>query len=175
MRASQNLLGATWDVIDLERRAFLVIWTLQIVEGEFQMLPPKTERSRRTIELSARTLARLRRRRAVQNAARLELGTAWDDHNLVFPNGRGRYGHRAVFYKGFRRLLDASKIARSGEVNFHSLRHTAASQWILAGVDLLTVSRRLGHASASFTMDVYGHLLSGQQGPAAEALDHLIG
>lgn len=53
-------------------------------------------------------------------------------------------------------------------------RHTTASQWIKAGVDLLTVSRRLGHGSASFTMDVYGHLLSGQQRAAAEALDHLI-
>jgi len=39
----------------------------------------------------------------------------------------------------------------------------------------LTVSRRLGHGSASFTMDVYGHVLSGQQRTAAEALDHLIG
>ena len=60
-------------------------------------------------------------------------------------------------------------------MNFHTLRHTAASQWILAGVDLLTVSRRLGHSQASFTMDVYGHMLPGQQHQAAEALDHLIG
>ena len=59
-------------------------------------------------------------------------------------------------------------------MNVHTLRHTAASQWIRAGVDLLTVSRRLGHASPSFTLGVYAHMLTGQQGPAAEALDHLI-
>ena len=72
-------------------------------------------------------------------------------------------------------MVSESKVERPREVNFHTLRHTAASQWILAGVDLLTVSRRLGHTQASFTMDVYGHMLPGQQYQAAEALDHLLG
>ena len=103
------------------------------------------------------------------------MGAAWQDHDLVFPDGSGRYQYRQAFYAGFRRLLHASGIDDPGTVNFHSLRHTAASQWIKAGVDLLTVSRRLGHGSAAFTMDVYGHLLSGQQSAAAAALDHLIG
>ena len=49
-----------------------------------------------------------------------------------------------------------------------------ASLWLRAGVDVFTVSRRLGHGSASFTMDTYGHLLRGQQQVAAEALDHLL-
>jgi integrase len=39
---------------------------------------------------------------------------------------------------------------------------------------VFSVSRWLGHASASFTMDTYGHLLAGQQRQAAEALDHLL-
>ena len=170
-----ELLGATWGTMDLERRAFRVVRTMQYIRGEFLVVPPKTDRSRRTIELSARTVARLRRHRADQNAVRLRLGAAWEDHDLVFPGERGGYWSPFTFYQGFRHLLDGSKIEAPREVNFHTLRHTAASQWIRAGVDLLTVSRRLGHAQASFTMDVYGHMLTGQQGPAAEALDHLIG
>ena len=169
-----ELLGATWDSIDLERGSFVVRQTLQHVEGEFLVLPPKTRRSRRTIELSAATVALLRRHRAEQQAARMALGPAWEDRGLVFPGANGGYQHRRTLYGGYRRLLNASGIADPGTVNFHSLRHTAASQWIKAGVDLLTVSRRLGHGSAAFTMDVYGHLLSGQQRAAAEALDHLI-
>ena len=39
----------------------------------------------------------------------------------------------------------------------------------------MTVSRRLGHTSTAFTMDVYGHLVAGQQDAAAEALDDLLG
>ena len=170
-----EVLGATWRAIDLERGTFHVTETLQVVAGEFRMVPPKTSRSRRTIELSATTVQLLREHRAAQNATQLELGEEWEDHDLVFPAERGRYWHRAVFYQGYRELVDASGIEKPREVNFHTLRHTAASQWIAKGVDLLTVSRRLGHASASFTLDLYGHMLPGQQGPAAEALDHLIG
>ena len=84
-----ELLGATWDAIDLERREFRVVQTLQIVKGEFQLLPPKTDRGRRTITLSRKLVKRLRKHRRKQNAARLELGQAWEDRDLVFPNGRG--------------------------------------------------------------------------------------
>ena len=45
-------------------------------------------------------------------------------------------------------------------VTLHTLRHTHASQLIRAGVDILTVSRRLGHATATVTLNVYGHLIT---------------
>ena len=65
-------------------------------------------------------------------------------------------------------------ISKPEMVVWHTLRHTAATHWIKAGVEIHVVSRRLGHASAAFTMDTYGHMLSGMQRRAAEALDHLI-
>ena len=45
-------------------------------------------------------------------------------------------------------------------ISLHSLRHTHASQLITSGMDVLTVSRRLGHTSAAITLAVYGHLLT---------------
>ena len=45
-------------------------------------------------------------------------------------------------------------------ISLHSLRHTHASQLIAAGMDVLTISRRLGHGSAAITLSVYGHLLT---------------
>ncbi|MDA1004149.1 MAG: tyrosine-type recombinase/integrase [Chloroflexi bacterium] len=97
------------------------------------------------------------------------------------PDGRPQY--RQAFLRGFRRLLASASaehdglepLADHGSINWHTLRHSAGSLWIRAGADVFTVSRRLGHASASFTMDTYAHLLSGQQQHAATALDHLIG
>ena len=41
---------------------------------------------------------------------------------------------------------------------FHSLRHAHASTLIAAGLDVLTISRRLGHGSPAITLGVYGHL-----------------
>jgi len=169
-----ELLGATWGALDLDDGTFTVRRTVQHVAGEFLDLPPKTKRSRRTVELSAATVALLRRHRADQFETRLRVGSAWMDHELVFPNPLGSYQHRRTFYGGFRHLVAASGVGDPESVTWHSLRHSAASIWIRAGVDLLTVSRRLGHASAAFTMDQYGHMVAGQQAAAAAALDHLI-
>jgi integrase len=54
----------------------------------------------------------------------------------------------------------AMKDAGLPHVTLHTLRHTHASQLITSGMDILTVSRRLGHASPTITLAVYGHLLS---------------
>lgn len=50
----------------------------------------------------------------------------------------------------------------------HDLRHTHASWLILAGIDLMTVSRRLGHESITTTVDLYGHLGDEEQRRAAD-------
>ncbi|OUM98121.1 MAG: hypothetical protein BAA04_06780 [Firmicutes bacterium ZCTH02-B6] len=55
----------------------------------------------------------------------------------------------------------------------HSVRHTHASMLIAAGTDILTVSRRLGHENIRITLDLYGHLLPGQDEAAAAAMDRL--
>ena len=53
----------------------------------------------------------------------------------------------------------------------HALRHTHASQLIAAGMDVLTISRRLGHASPTITLGVYGHLFSNTDDRAAEIVE----
>jgi integrase len=135
---------------------------------------PKIAESRRIIELSAATVHGLRQHRSEQSARRLMLGPAWKEHGLVFPSSVGTPWLSRAFYRGYRDVLERSGITDLDSINWHSLRHTAATQWLHHGVDVFSVSRRLGHASASFTMDVYAHLLRGQQRQAAEALDYLL-
>jgi integrase len=171
-----ELLGLPWEAVDLDRGSFEIRQTLAQTRDGFAMRPPKTKNSRRTIELSDQTVALLRRHRSTQLEERLQLGSVWRDQGLAFPGETGGPQYRQSFYRAFRRVvLEKTEIESPESVNWHSLRHTAASLWLRAGVDIFTVSRRLGHASASFTMDQYGHLLAGQQRAAAEALDHLLG
>ena len=59
-------------------------------------------------------------------------------------------------------------------VSFHALRHTHASMLLRAGVDVLAVSRRLGHGKASVTLDVYGHLIEGGDAAAAKAIEGVL-
>jgi integrase len=44
-------------------------------------------------------------------------------------------------------------------VTLHGLQHTHASQLIASGMDVLTISRRLGHGSPTVTLAVYGHFV----------------
>jgi integrase len=97
----------------------------------------------------------------------------WDS-DLVLPAPDGAPRYRRIVYREYMGVVKAAQLDDAEYVNFHTLRHTAASLWIKAGVDSFTVSRRLGHSKTSFTMDVYAHLLEGQQSVAAAALDHLL-
>jgi integrase len=56
-------------------------------------------------------------------------------------------------------------------VPLHSLRHTHASQLIDAGVDVVTISERLGHASPAITLKIYAHLFRKDDGKVAEAIN----
>jgi integrase len=59
-------------------------------------------------------------------------------------------------------------------IRFHNLRHTSASILLNQGVPVITVSRRLGHAKASITLDIYGHLIPTMQTEVAEMIDDLV-
>jgi integrase len=60
------------------------------------------------------------------------------------------------------------------EVNFHGLRHTSATILINQGVDVTTVSKRLGHARTSTTTDIYAHSLKKADTVAAEKFENLF-
>jgi len=57
------------------------------------------------------------------------------------------------------------------EITFHALRHTHASQLIDAGVDIVTISKRLGHAKPSVTLAIYAHLFRTDDSKAANAIN----
>jgi integrase len=57
------------------------------------------------------------------------------------------------------------------DVTFHALRHTHASQLIDEGVDIVTISKRLGHAKPDITLRIYAHLFRNDDSKAAAAID----
>ena len=84
-----------------------------------------------------------------------EAGPLWSNpDNLVFTDEMG--GHLAIstFYKTFKRI--AASIGRP-DARPHDLRHTAATVAIASGADIKSVQDLLGHATASFTLNVYAH------------------
>jgi integrase len=83
----------------------------------------------------------------------------------------GRFAREMKARSARRRFLIDRGLPR---VRFHALRHTHVSLLIAAKVDILTISRRLGHSKSSVTLDVYAHLLPGADQAAADAIAGLL-
>jgi integrase len=60
-------------------------------------------------------------------------------------------------------------------VSLHSLRHTHASALIAAGVDIVTISKRLGHAKPDITLRVYARLFKKDDSHVAQAINGMFG
>ena len=91
--------------------------------------------------------------------------------DMVFPSGTGRPQSAANLYGWFKPAAERAEVAWAG---FHTLRHTAASRWLMAGVGIAQVSRLLGHADAGFTLRTYIHALPSDL-PSGEALAAAVG
>jgi len=64
--------------------------------------------------------------------------------------------------------------AGHGQVRFHDLRHTFASIMLAAGVNPKIVADALGHASVSFTLDTYSHVIPGLQAEAVAKFESYL-
>ena len=60
------------------------------------------------------------------------------------------------------------------ELRFHDLRHTFAVNSLKAGDDIKTVQENLGHATAAFTLDVYGHVTKKMKQDSAQRMEQFI-
>jgi integrase len=151
-----ELLALRWRDVDLDGGTLRVEQALeQTQRGGLVFRPPKTQHGRRTVTLAPSTVAVLREHWRVQQERRLffGLGKAGADA-LVFCSWDGSPYLPSTLTLQWRRAMQAAGL----NATLHSLRHTHASTLIAAGLDVLTISRRLGHGSPAITLGVYGHL-----------------
>jgi integrase len=103
---------------------------------------------------------------------RLQLGQGRPgDKDLVFPAWDGSPWQPNVFGAAWSKLTQELGI----KVSFHGLRHTHASQLIDHGVDVVTISKRLGHSSPAITLQVYAHMFHKDDSKAAAAINAALG
>ena len=92
------------------------------------------------------------------------------EHDLVFRNDGQPLRQRKIKVE-FRRLLAAAGIR---SIRLYDLRHTAATLAVAAGVSVKVISDQLGHASISFTLDRYSHVLPSIQDEAAARVERML-
>lgn len=168
-----ELLGLTWDAVDLDLGRLSVKQDLVVVDGAPLVQPrAKTRSSRRQIALDPATVAALRSHKAQQLRERMAAGPRWEDTGLVFTRENGSLIHPDLFSDDW--FNRHRKIAALPMIRFHDLRHTYATLALAAGIPLKVVSQRLGHASIMITADLYQHVTPQLEEEAAAKVASLI-
>lgn len=117
------------------------------------------------------TVAVLNAHQAAQAAERLAWGSGYADHGLVFAREDGTPLRPEYVTRHFLVLSSEAGLPR---IVLHGLRHTWATHALAAGVDMLVVSRHLGHSSLALTADTYTRVLPDVSRQAAELVAAMV-
>ena len=161
--------GLRWRDLDLDKATLQVCQQVQNIGSKLVTLIPKTDRSRRNIRLPASLPAALREHRKEQSARRLQLGLGKDAADLVFTDALCRQLDPDAFSKTF-----TAEAAFVKPISFHVLRHTHLTHLLRQNVPLHIVSARAGHSNATVTLNVYAHMLGGDDDRAAEQAEAML-
>ena len=150
------------DCIEIRRAAY------KLTGESAKTKAPKSGRSR-TVHITADTAALLEQLRREQKKAALKTGAGWSSQFYIFGE-LGQMLHPTTPTKWWRRFLEQNDLPRRP---LHALRHTSATLLLSGGVDIKTVSSRLGHSSLEVTQ-IYLHLVAGADQKAAEVLSNIL-
>lgn len=174
-------IGLTWDCIDFKMGTLKICKQLQkrpLKDGGFTFTPLKNNKTR-ILKPAPFVMKLLERRKCEQAEQRLMVGDLWEGWNsaeerktaLVFTSVIGKNLHPQTVYNHYKKL--ATKIGIP-ESRVHDLRHTFAVLSLQNGDDVKTVQSNLGHATAAFTLDVYGHVSEKMKNDSAARMEAYI-
>lgn len=162
-----EILGLRWKDVDLKAGTLTIAQTVTVAGNKLVWQDQaKTKAGARTVALDPATVAALHEHRKRQPDEREAAATWCDDEHgpLVFTDEHGAVFQPDRFLRTLRRHADACGLPRT---DVHGLRHAYATAALHAGVNVEVLSARLGHASPSITLDVYSHVLDGDDAQAA--------
>lgn len=174
-------IGLTWDCIDFKAGTVTICKQLQkwpLSDGGFTFAPLKNDKTR-IIKPAASVIALLSRRWKEQTEQRLRAGEAWQGWQsaeerkaaLVFTTLTGTNLSPQTVYNHYKKL---SAQIGAPDSRVHDLRHTFAVLSLQNGDSVKTVQGNLGHATAAFTLDVYGHVSEKMKEDSAARMEGYI-
>ena len=168
-----ELAALRWNDLDLDAATVRIERALEQTVGRLSVKATKTSAGCRTISLPEFAVLALRdlRRETLELRLKVGAGALPADHP-IFGDLDGNWPSPQRITGRWR---DALAVRGLPKRTFHSLRHSHASALIAAGLDVVAVSRRLGHASPALTLSVYSHLFVSKDSEAAAAIDKVFG
>ncbi|WP_031405330.1 site-specific integrase [Geobacillus vulcani] len=170
-----ELLALQWKDINFKEHTIAITKTLYSPrnnERYYQLLPPKTQGSIRTIKVDPNIISLLKKHKAEQNEIKLQMGELYHDLGFVFARPSGFPEVPKKIELRMKRLLRIANIHK--RVTPHSLRHTHTSLLIEAGVGIKEIQQRLGHTDIETTMNIYAHLTKDLEERASQKFGELM-
>ena len=168
-----EILGLCWEQVDLSRGTITIKHQLQKVRGsngEYTLVPTKNGKSR-TITVAPSVVAVLKSVKHRQLENKMLHGACWVDSGFVFTDELGHHLKHQTVYLDFKDIMQEIGCP---SIRFHDLRHSYAVISIKSGDPIKTVQENLGHATAAFTLDVYGHVTDQMKSESASRMEKFI-
>lgn len=173
-----ELVALKWKDIDFKKRTISISKTYYNPKNNtknYQLVTPKTRKSKRKIVIDDFIIAMLRAHQSDQNELRMLYRGNYHDEGFIFINSDKFPGYPIVIKRAeqrMRRLLILAGLNQ--ELTPHSLRHTHTSLLAEAGVNLETIMERLGHSDDQTTKNVYLHVTEFSKEEASHKFSELM-
>lgn len=168
-----EVLGLCWDRVNFKDGTITIDKQLQHEKragGRYVLAPLKNDKPR-IIQPAPFVMELLRKHKIEQFKAAGKANPYWNNTGFVFTDELGENLKSETVYKNFKKVVERIGLP---DIRFHDLRHSYAVASIRAGDDIKTVQSNLGHATAAFTLDVYGHVTDQMKKASSERMEGFI-
>lgn len=164
--------GLKWDDVDFESAIITINRALKYIPGKKAFEgDTKTFKSKRSLKLPDFIFKLFKEYRLWQLEERIKVGDRWNETGYIFTRWDGQPMNLDTIAGFLKKFIKKHNLKN---IHLHSLRHTNASILIASGVDLKTVSSRLGHSNLSTTGDIYAHVINKADAKASDALENIL-
>ena len=172
-----EVCGLQWECVNLETGTILVDKQLQSLrksvrgnQDKYALVPTKNGKER-YLTIAPFVVELLKKERAKQDANRAYYEDLYEESGLVFTDESGYRITPQAAYRAFKLVVTDLGMP---QVRFHDHRHSYAVASLKSGDDAKTVQENLGHATAAFTLDVYGHVTEQMKTESANRMEAFI-
>ena len=167
-----ELCALNWTDIDLRNGVISITKSLLYTpnKGVYEDTT-KSRQSQRAVNIPLDMIALLKTYKLEQNKTAFKLGDQWQNSGKVFTSDSGGTMHPDTLSSWYKKFINRHNLPDS---HIHTLRHVSATMLIAGGVDIATVSKRLGHSNKTTTLNIYTHAIQAADARAAEKLQDML-
>jgi len=165
-----ELAGLRWAKVDLDQ-GIVFVHIQRTISGNKVIEKSPKGKSRRAVAIGPAMVKVLREHKARQNEEKAKAGLLYHDYDYVFPREDGEPYYPRYFTDMWEKACIEAGVP---QIVLHDARHTSATAGADAGVPEHVMQKRLGHADARTTREVYTHVLPESERKAAELMDSAL-